>query len=371
MEPIGIYIHIPFCRCKCPYCDFYSLPYGEELAQNYVEIICQALLRQPYVQRKADTLYFGGGTPSLLSPYLLEKIIHTVGQVFSLDEGAEITLEANPGTLTKDGLRTLRGVGINRLSLGIQSLRDQELRALGRIHTAQQAVEMVDAAYEVGFENLSGDLMLGIPYQTPESLEQTIREMGQLPLTHLSAYLLKVEPGTPFARRDLTDLCADEDGQADLYLQAVEQLAGEGFLQYEISNFARNGCVSRHNSKYWRLVDYLGLGPAAHSAMDGRRFYFPRDLQAFLSADSVWDRRIWDGDAGGLEEMLMLGLRLTQGVTRQQVEHLGGSWETLQKKARPLAGAGLVELWEDRVALTPRGFLVSNPILTELTDICP
>ncbi len=371
MEPMGLYIHIPFCRSKCPYCDFYSEPYHSDLAWTYVRRLCQGLEQQPFGRRPVDTIYFGGGTPSLLPSILLERIIQAAGRAFQLAPDTEITLEANPGTLDGTQLRNLRQAGVNRLSLGIQSLQDRELQALGRIHTARQAVEMVEAAYDAGFRNLSGDLMLGIPYQTPETLGETIRTMGKLPLTHLSAYLLKIEPGTPFSHMDIPALCADEDGQADLYLQAVEQLEEEGFAQYEISNFARGGQVSRHNLKYWREVDYLGLGPAAHSSVEGQRFFFPRDLQAFLAGLSLWDHRVPDGPAGGLEETLMLRLRLTEGVTRPLVESLGGSWVLLQKKARPLAGAGLVCLEEDRLALTPQGFLVSNPILAQLTDICP
>lgn len=245
----GLYLHVPFCRRKCPYCNFYSVPAQPELLTAYTAAVCRNLRHygnavQP---ERVDTVYFGGGTPSLLLPAQIAQILETAAEQFALSADAEITLEANPATVTPEQLRELRHAGINRLSLGVQSLSDVQLKRLGRLHTAQEAVETVYAAAEAGFRNLSCDLMLALPEQTADELEQTIFRLVQLPITHVSAYLLKVEQGTPFAVQHVAECCPDDDTAADLYLQAVEQLGAAGFLQYEISNFAKAGFESRHN----------------------------------------------------------------------------------------------------------------------------
>ena len=229
----GLYLHVPFCRRKCPYCNFYSVPAQPELLTAYTAAVCRNLRHygnavQP---ERVDTVYFGGGTPSLLLPAQIAQILETAAEQFALSADAEITLEANPATVTPEQLRELRHAGINRLSLGVQSLSDVQLKRLGRLHTAQEAVETVYAAAEAGFRNLSCDLMLALPEQTADELEQTIFRLVQLPITHVSAYLLKVEQGTPFAVQHVAECCPDDDTAADLYLQAVEQLGAAGFLQ--------------------------------------------------------------------------------------------------------------------------------------------
>ena len=267
-------------------------------------------------------------------------------------------MEANPAAAAPEQLRRFRESGVNRLSFGVQSLSDSQLKRLGRLHTAQEAVETVCAAAAAGFDNLSCDLMLALPGQTPEELEQTIREMTRLPIVHISAYLLKIEPGTPFARQQIAAQCPDEDAAADLYLQAVEQLNAAGFAQYEISNFAKPGFESRHNCKYWHCEPYLGIGPSAHSCWNGKRFFVPSSAASFLE-QPVQSVETEDDAPCTLEERLMLGLRLTEGVP--------AAWLAEKKAAvERYCKLGFLRRTGDRVAFTPKGFLVSNTILAEL-----
>ena len=327
-NPIGIYLHIPFCISKCPYCDFYSLPYCEQNAQQYVGALLHALDTAPGKGREVDSIYFGGGTPVLLGGALLE-ILQGVYRNFSVQPDCEVTLEANPAAMTLQTLRQLHGGGFNRISMGVQSASDRELQTLGRRHSFEQAVQSVQMAQQAGFENVSVDLMLGTPGQGRQSVEHFVSTFAQLGVQHISGYLLKIEPGTAFAKNQIERLCPDEDQSAQLYLDTVELMERHGFLQYEISNFALPGRESRHNLKYWRCQEYLGVGPAAHSFLDGRRFYFPRDL-------------------GWLARSFSLEL------------------EPMYKRAQFLQKHGLLELQKGRLFLTPQGFLLSNSVISDL-----
>lgn len=358
MNSAGLYFHVPFCQKKCPYCNFYSIPAEPAQLETYTEAVCRNLYFYAASDRKIDTIYFGGGTPSLLSSTQIERILITAAECFSLAENTEITLEANPATVTKKYLCQLRKIGMNRLSLGIQSLDDKQLRCLGRLHTAQEAIETVRDAAKAGFENISCDLMLALPEQTSEKLAQTIQQLTTLPITHVSAYLLKIESGTPFALQHMSEFCPDEDTAADFYLQAVEMLIQAGFLQYEISNFAKPGFESRHNCKYWNCEPYLGIGPSAHSCWNGIRFSVPSSVQHFLSAP-VQQTEIEDDSPCTTEERIMLGMRLTKGIP--------AAWLTGKKAlVEQLCKAGFLRNNEERIAFTPHGFLVSNTILAEL-----
>ena len=230
----------------------------------------------------ADTLYFGGGTPSLLPPESIAELIKAVKNIFSFS--GEATLEANPNTVTAKSLVEYREAGINRISLGLQSGNDTELRALGRTHSAKRGAAAVRDAAAAGFENISVDVMAGVPYQTRESLLQTLHLIASLPVSHVSAYLLKVEPGTGYWENGILEYCPEEDQTAALYLDMISFLEKKGFMQYEISNFSLPGCESRHNLKYWRCQEYLGFGPAAHSFLNGKRFYNPPDQNAYLNS---------------------------------------------------------------------------------------
>lgn len=267
-------------------------------------------------------------------------------------------MEANPAAAAPEQLRRFRESGVNRLSFGVQSLSDSQLKRLGRLHTAQEAVETVCAAAAAGFDNLSCDLMLALPGQTPGGTGTD--HPGNDPAAHRTYFRLslKIEPGTPFARQQIAAQCPDEDAAADLYLQAVEQLNAAGFAQYEISNFAKPGFESRHNCKYWHCEPYLGIGPSAHSCWNGKRFFVPSSAASFLE-QPVQTVETEDGAPCTLEERLMLGLRLTEGVP--------AAWLAEKKAAvERYCKLGFLRRTGDRVAFTPKGFLVSNTILAEL-----
>ncbi|MDD2955050.1 MAG: radical SAM family heme chaperone HemW [Oscillospiraceae bacterium] len=370
MDPIGVYLHIPFCRAKCPYCDFYSLPGADDVMDRYTDALCARIRAAAALYpRRAATLYFGGGTPSLLGAARLCKIIACVREVFPLD-GAEITLEANPGAVTAGELRALARAGVNRVSLGLQSAAAEELAFLGRQHTLRDVENAVSWCRAAGIENISLDLMLGLPRQTKASLLRSIEYCAGLGVPHLSAYLLKIEPGTPFALRHLEALCPDEDGQAELYLFAVEELEKRGWRQYEISNFSRPGLESRHNLIYWDCREYLGLGPGAHSFIEGNRWFYPRDLSGFLALsgpEMAWEP---EGPGGEFEEYAMLRLRLTEGLVLPDAaaRFPGGAAQKVFDRSEPYQKAGYLRREGDRLFFSPRGFLVSNSILARILE---
>lgn len=367
MEAAGLYLHIPFCAQKCPYCDFYSLPAGEEEKEGYREALCRAMeaAARALGPLAVDTVYFGGGTPTLLGEGRLASLLWEAGRRFTLLPGAEITLEANPGDAVD--YRALREAGFNRLSLGVQSDDDATLRLLGRRHDRQAVARAAGRATAAGFENLSMDLMLALPGQRAEDIARSAAFCHSLGAKHLSAYLLKVEAGTPFAREGMEARCPGEEESAALYLAAVRALEGLGLRQYEISNFAAPGRESRHNLHYWRCEPYLGLGPSAHSFVGGRRRYFARDFAAFLAAENPLDLWRDDGPGGGLEEALMLRLRLAEGVRFAELGAFPAfDPAALLERAVPLAAAGLLRCDGEGLRLTPEGFLVSNPLIGRL-----
>ncbi len=358
----GIYIHIPFCRRKCPYCDFFSVCSGEEQWEQYTQTICQRIVQAASVYpTKADTLYFGGGTPGLIGAQRLCRMVRCVRDHFGLQQ-AEVTVEVNPEKRDID-FAALKQGGVNRISIGLQSAHDDELRQLGRLHRTEDAVHCIRSAREAGFENISLDLMLAIPLQTKERLLRSIDFCARQQATHISAYLLKIEPDTPYAQRRDKALLCDDDRQAELYLTAVQALHEYGYEQYEISNFAKSGYQGQHNLKYWHDEEYLGFGPSAHSFMNGRRFYCGRSFESF------WQNSITDDGAGGdEEEFLMLGLRLTEGVTNERFRRRFGKDipREVFSRAEKLQDTGLLQVSEDHIALTPRGFLLSNAVIGRL-----
>ena len=285
LKPLGLYIHIPFCKQKCVYCDFYSLSRSESRMDDYVDALCAHLTETaPFAAgHLVDTVYFGGGTPSYLGEKRLVKILKTVLKRYQVSRDAEITLEANPDSAGDwKALKALRKAGFNRISLGMQSACDQELQSIGRIHTMAQVRQAVEAARKAQFDNLSLDLIYGLPGQTRQRWMENLAAAVDLAPEHLSCYGLKVEEGTPlYTRRDTADL-PDDEAQADMYLDTVDYLLRHGYRQYEISNFARPGFSSRHNRKYWALEEYLGFGPGAHSDFGGVRYGYALDLESYL-----------------------------------------------------------------------------------------
>lgn len=367
MKELGIYIHVPFCGKKCGYCDFYSTSYRKGTANAYTEAVCRNIRSYGDRAVSVDTVYFGGGTPSLLSSSQLEKILIELGGCFRLSDSCEITLEANPNTVSGEKLSELREIGINRLSLGVQSLNDRELKQLGRAHSAERAVRSVNDAVKAGFENISCDLMIALPGQSVNDLIYSVDRLTELPIQHVSAYILSVEEGTAFDCDDIRSRLPDDDETAALYTVMSERLREKGFRQYEISNFAREGFESQHNCRYWKCLDYLGIGPSAHSCYGGKRFAAAADLEQFI-ASPVQPVEITDDSPCGFEEYSMLRLRLAEGLSLGDVEKRFSREKRIYiaKKIPPLAEAGYIDFDGDRLALTSKGFLVSNSVISHL-----
>lgn len=376
-KPLGLYIHIPFCKRKCAYCDFYSLAGAEGRMDDYADALCAHLTEQAayLTGYRVDTVYFGGGTPSYLGAKRLEKILRTVFKRFGVAKDAEITLEANPDSAgDRRELKRLRKAGFNRLSLGMQSADGAELEEIGRIHTPEQTAAAVEAARKAGFDNLSLDLIYGLPHQTWERWMENLTAAADLSPEHLSCYGLKVEEGTPlYLRRDTADLPGDE-AQAEMYLRTVEVLSRRGYAQYEISNFARPGRESRHNLKYWTLGEYAGFGPGAHSDLGGVRYAYARDLEGYIrgvraGAPMLSEREAippMDRDT----EWVMLGLRTVRGLDPREFENrFRRRFSCFAPLLDQCARAGYAVETEGRWHLTPEGFLVSNQIIGRMLEL--
>lgn len=355
-DKYGIYLHIPYCRARCRYCDFYTAPGARGVPREYVEALKREL-RRPHPA--PDTLYFGGGTPALLTPAQAAELIAAAGP----RAGAEITLEANPDAVTPETLAGFRAAGVTRLSFGVQSARDSQLRTLGRLHTAAGAARALAWAREAGFPDLCGDIMLALPGYTRAEFDETLALLAEGGCTHISAYLLKIEPGTAFAARPPAGL-PDPDAAADFYLYAVDRLEAAGYRQYEISNFARPGHEGRHNLLYWNCRDYQGIGPAAHSCVGGVRRFWPGDTAGFI-AGTVREEVEGRCDA---EDFLLMQLRLTHGLDMAEYQARGGApFTAAQQTFLHQCQAHGYAVWDGRtLRLTPAGMVVQNAILEEL-----
>ena len=374
-KPLGIYIHVPFCRSKCQYCDFYSLTTKDDkLLDSYIEATCKHIKEAGALAPgyQVDTIYFGGGTPSFFGADGMAMILSAIRRGFDVLHDAEITFEANPDSVSQKLLSRLRNEGFNRVSLGIQTDDDALLQKLGRPHTYSQATLAVERIRKAGFNNLSVDLMYGLPGQTLANWEGTVRNVLKLNPEHISCYGLKVEERTPlYQYKDAVNL-PDDDLQADMYLAAVEILKSKGYRQYEISNFARKGMVSKHNMKYWTGGEYLGFGPDASSDFGGKRFTIVRDLLAYLdgikSGGKVMSEvhEIPPRERAG--EFLMTRLRTTAGVIGEDYErHFLLPFAPLEACLQKYAAQGYaIHTAEDSWHLTPEGFLISNTIISDL-----
>ena len=377
-KPLGIYVHIPFCRSKCQYCDFYSVTTKEHrLLENYRKAICEHI-REAGAQAPdylVDTIYFGGGTPSFFGPDGLAAILTAIRKNFDVSPSAEITFEANPDSVSRRLLRRLRSEGFNRVSLGIQCDNDEILKQIGRPHDYQQAVEAYKLIRRKGFRNISVDLMYGLPGQSLTDWQDTLEHVLELKPEHISCYGLKVEEGTPLYEIQYEANLADDDTQADMYLNAIEILKDHGYRQYEISNFCRKGHVSRHNLKYWSGEEYLGFGPDAASDFGGRRFTAVRDVHAYI--DGILNggmvlrevQEVPPRERAG--EYLMMRLRTSMGIIPEEYERkfllpFDPLEEALENfRLRKLAARSYDGRWH----LTPEGFLLSNSIISDLLII--
>ncbi len=373
--PLGIYIHVPFCRSKCQYCDFYSIATKDDrLMDDYLDAVCNHIKEAGALAPgyQVDTVYFGGGTPSFFGADGMATILTAIRRSFDVYSDAEITFEANPDSVSPKLLHRLRAEGFTRVSLGIQCDDDEILKKIGRVHTYEQAVDAVSKIRRAGFKNLSVDLIYGLPGQTPISWEDTLHNVLKLAPEHISCYGLKVEEGTPlYANLPYVKLPEDDD-QADMYLAAVEILRRKGYRQYEISNFAKRGLESRHNMKYWTGGEYLGFGPDASSDFAGKRFKIIRDLRGYIDGIENGGQVLEEVQEVPLRERageyLMMRLRTTFGISGEEYEKqfllpfapLEEKLEELRKHGQTLRGEG------GRWRLTPEGFLLSNTILTDL-----
>ena len=373
--PLGIYIHVPFCRSKCAYCDFYSVTdKNDKLMDSYLAAICRHIKESGALapDYKVDTVYFGGGTPTFFGADGMATIMNTIRRAFDVDAHAEITFEANPDSISPRLLRRLRSEGFNRVSLGIQCDDDEILAKLGRPHTYEQAVKAVQRIRRAGYKNLSVDLIYGLPGQTVESWSATLQHVLELDPDHISCYGLKVEPGTPLYDYQEDWNLPDDDAQADMYLHTIDVLRRRGYRQYEISNFSKKGMASRHNLKYWNGGEYLGFGPDASSDFAGKRFAIVRDVHAYIQGiqqNGQVLREIQDvpqRERAG--EYLMMRLRTANGIQREEYEkRYLLSFDPLEEVLQACEGRHhAIRTSEGYWRLTPEGFLLSNSIITDL-----
>ncbi|MGN1139257.1 MAG: radical SAM family heme chaperone HemW, partial [Ruminococcus sp.] len=307
---LGLYIHIPFCHSKCPYCDFFSIRGNSANYGEYVEVLNKNIVMwSKKINKKVDTIYFGGGTPSIIGADLLTEILISIKENFNVSDDAEITLEVNPHSGKFFDFNKAYHYGFNRISIGLQSSNKAELKSLGRTHTTDDVINTINLIREAKIENISLDVMMGIPNQTKDSLKETLDFCIKSKVNHISSYILKLEENTVFYKRQEKLNLPSDDETADLYKFAVGYLAEHKYNQYEISNFSKSGFESKHNLKYWNLEDYLGIGPAAHSFINKKRFYYKNSIEDFKN-----NNIISDGTGGNQEEYIMLQLRLKKGL---------------------------------------------------------
>lgn len=373
MKPLALYIHIPFCRSKCIYCDFASYPNSEDRIESYLEALKGELAgwKDRLGEYELISVFIGGGTPSILSGYQIEDLLRCVRGLVRVRPDVEITMEANPGTVDLRKLQICRRAGVNRISFGAQSMNDELLKKLGRIHTFAEIREAVSMAREAGFDNVSLDLMYALPGQTVELWRETLDRAIALDVDHISAYSLIVEEGTPMydlAESGKVTLPEDEN-VVKMQQVAIERLAAAGYHRYEISNYAREGRECRHNIVYWQRGEYLGVGCAAHSLMNGERFENPRRLDEYLAGVRQCDRIALTRE-DEMEEMLMLATRMTRGMNLEDYrDSFGVDFASEhQRTIRRLKLLGLIEIEGGFLRLTQRGLEVQNAVVVELLE---
>jgi len=372
----GLYVHFPFCRAKCRYCDFYSLPFSAARVDDYLlALLTEVESKRGQEWESFDSIYLGGGTPSLMDPGGLATLLSTLRRCFQIQPDAEITLEANPGTINRDKLSGFLAAGVNRVSLGAQSFQDRELALLGRIHRAAEVKDAVALLRDLHCANFNLDLIFGIPGQSLQTWQETLEQALELEPQHISCYLLQLDPETPLAvaiaRKEIIE--PDEDTESDMYYAAIDRLTAAGLEHYEISNFARPGFACRHNLNYWRSGQYLGLGPGSVTCKDRRRCRNLADLDGYIGqlsagcdppaqVDDILDPRQWAA------ERLILGLRMTGGIDLEEVAAIldtpdGANFAPGLEWGRK---EGLLEVVPPRIRLSRSGYFLSNLVLREL-----
>ena len=369
-DPIGLYVHIPFCVKKCAYCDFCSFPVCDiKNRAEYIDALCCELLSYKYKTVSVDSIFFGGGTPSLLSGDEFRKITDAINESFVISDNVEFTVECNPKTLTKENLDVYLGSGVNRISIGLQSIHEKELKKLGRIHSYEDFKKIYAMVRDSGIKNVSVDLMYGIPEQNEESFMETLKNIVSLSPEHISVYGLIVEDGTYLSDHIDNYILPSEDSECNMYDSACNFLRESGYFHYEISNYSKSGYECRHNLKYWRDREYIGVGVSAYSYFEGVRFGNSRDYSAYVRDYTIcreFEEKI--SHEGEKYEYAMLALRLSEGFSLREYREKF-SCDFLDKKSNlveKMSNLGLLKIEDDRIMLTEKGFYVSNSILSEL-----
>lgn len=382
-EALELYLHIPFCLKKCAYCDFLSAKADEKTKERYMKRLLEDVEQFPDKEKYLVTsVFIGGGTPTIVKAEEIKKLLGFVKGSFLLAENAEITIEANPKTVQADSLRIYREAGINRISFGLQSVQDTELKVLGRIHSYADFLESFRMARDAGFTNINGDLMFALPGQSREAWQQTLRQAARLDLQHISAYSLMIEEGTPFyavyqedlerrTRGEQPEFLPSEETEAQMYLDTIRILGEYGYEQYEISNFAKKGFSCRHNEGYWSNVSYAGFGLGAASYIENRRFVKTRRMEAYLAGDFSEKEAETLSKTDQMEEFMILGLRRKKGVDRKEFRNrfqmeLPEAYEHSIEKYKK---AGLLREAEEWICFTEQGMLLSNQVLSEFIGI--
>ncbi|PKM72315.1 MAG: coproporphyrinogen III oxidase [Firmicutes bacterium HGW-Firmicutes-16] len=372
---LGVYIHIPFCASKCSYCDFYSLAGQESKMEKYQSALIKhieetAPQMEPYY---IDTLYFGGGTPSFYGAKYICEIFNTLKRTAKVLKSAEVTVEMNPDTVTTDELRMLKNEGINRISFGVQSANDDILKLIGRRHSFKQAEQAVRLAKAEGFDNISLDLIYGLPSQTKNDWADTLSKCIALRPQHFSCYGLKIEDGTPICKYRGSAFLPDDDDQADMYLYMTDILEHYGYPQYEISNYSLPGKESKHNLKYWRLDNYMGFGPGAHSFVEGVRYSFVPDLDRYIEGifgnRDILDEYEETNKLGRATEYIMLGMRTIRGISREEYNTVYRSnFDKIEYLLSEYEKKGWTRHSGKRWSFTSSGFLLSNILIGTLLE---
>uniref|UniRef100_A0A7C4AJJ5 Heme chaperone HemW n=1 Tax=Thermodesulfovibrio aggregans TaxID=86166 RepID=A0A7C4AJJ5_9BACT len=367
----SLYVHVPFCIKKCKYCNFYSLNWSKELEKLYITAVIKEIKLTTLYPHSLKTIYIGGGTPSCLSIPALKKLLCGLLSSYKLKSNIEFSVELNPATVDEKKLKLMKYYGVNRLSIGVQSFNDEELSVLGRLHTSDEAHQTVKLALKAGFENISIDLIYGIPGQTLKSWKQTLNRAVNMDIKHISVYELNVEKNTPLKKEINSGkiLLPSEQDIVKMYEYATEFLETKGFKKYEISNFARTGFQCKHNIAYWTVKQYLGVGPGAHSFIDKKRFHNP-DLFAYSKTLSQ-GKHAWINDSivdriERLKERIFLGLRMKKGVSLKQ--------RCLIELFKEFENPGLAKISNNKVSLTNKGMLVSNEVFARVLlhiENCP
>jgi oxygen-independent coproporphyrinogen III oxidase len=367
---LGIYIHIPFCQAKCSYCHFISTPYRNDLANRYKKAVLSEIASHPAASEEVNSIYIGGGTPSVVSADHIAEILDKCHRRFHIAEDCEVSIETNPGTLSAQKIAVYRKAGVNRISLGAQSFVDTELLSVGRLHKSEMISESIGQLYDSGFTNINLDLMLGLPNQTAASWMRSLNETAGLSVPHISVYMLDLDEQCPLHLKvaDGSVVLPSEDLISDLYLETIRFLSSRGYLQYEISNFAKPGFACRHNLKYWKRESYHGFGVGSHSFDLHSRYANCNQILDYISAVETgasalsWREPVTNEQA--LQETLFLGLRLTEGVDFSLLRNAnyGDYLATYENSLTDLYARGLIEKTDSTVRLTESGMLLSNEI---------